>query len=88
MVNMPEPDAEVLSRREEIVRALREIVPGEGVIANQHEMRPYESDGLTAYRQLPLVVVLPETTEQVSRVLQFCHEAGVKVVPRGAGTSL
>jgi glycolate oxidase len=88
MVAMPEPDVDVLSRRAEIVRCLREIVPGEGVIANEHEMRPYESDGLTAYRQLPLVVVLPETTEQVSQVLRYCHQAGVKVVPRGAGTSL
>src|SRR5262249_16606738 len=51
-------------------------------------MRPYESDGLTAYRQLPMVVVLPDTTAQVSRVLKFAHERGIKVVPRGAGTSL
>jgi len=51
-------------------------------------MRPYESDGLTAYAQLPMVVVLPETTEQVCRVLTLCHREGVKVVPRGAGTSL
>ena len=51
-------------------------------------MRPYESDGLTAYRALPMVVVLPETTEQVSRVLAYCHREGIKVVPRGAGTSL
>jgi glycolate oxidase len=51
-------------------------------------MRPFESDGLTAYRQLPFVVVLPDTTEQVSRVLAYCHREGVKVVPRGAGTSL
>jgi len=87
-VHMPPSDVDVLSRRNEIVRALRAIVPGEGVIASAHEMRPYESDGLTAYRQLPMVVVLPETTEQVSRVLQYCHHNGVKVVPRGAGTSL
>ena len=51
-------------------------------------MRPYESDGLTAYRQLPMVVVLPETTAQVSAVLAYCHREGIKVVPRGAGTSL
>src|SRR5215468_9750287 len=88
MVTMPAPDAAVLARRERIVAALRAIVPGEGVIATEHELRPYESDGLTAYRQLPMVVVLPETTEQVSRVLAFCHAEGIKVVPRGAGTSL
>jgi glycolate oxidase len=78
----------VLARRDRIVAGLRAIVPGEGVIANEREMRPFESDGLTAYRQLPMVVVLPETTKQVSRVLAFCHAEGVKVVPRGACTSL
>src|SRR2546421_2305216 len=87
-LRMPEPDAAVLSRRAEIVRDLSAIVPGEGVISNEREMRPYESDGLTAYRQLPFVVVLPETTEQVSRVLRYCHDHGIRVVPRGAGTSL
>ena len=85
---MPAPDQAVLARRQSIVAALRAIVPGEGVIAAEREMRPYESDGLTAYRQLPMVVVLPETTPQVSRVLAFCHAEGIKVVPRGAGTSL
>src|SRR5262249_43230521 len=87
-VVMPPPDRSVLDRRQRIVAALRKIVPGEGVIAGEREMRPYESDGLTAYRALPMVVVLPETTEQVSRVLRYCHAAGIKVVPRGAGTSL
>jgi len=87
-VAMPAPDQSVLARRDRIVAGLRAIVPGEGVIAAEREMRPYESDGLTAYRQLPMVVVLPETTEQVSRVLAFCHAERVKVVPRGAGTSL
>src|SRR5690606_21353699 len=85
---MPEPDSAVLSRRAEIVRALKAIVPGEGVIDADVEMRAYETDGLTAYRQLPLVVVLPETVEQVAAVLRYCHEHAVKVVPRGAGTSL
>ncbi|HEU5019275.1 MAG TPA: FAD-linked oxidase C-terminal domain-containing protein [Pseudolabrys sp.] len=87
-VKMPETDQAVLARRKRIVAALRQIVPGEGVIAETREMRPYESDGLTAYRQLPMVVVLPETTAQVSEVLRYCNEQGIKVVPRGAGTSL
>jgi glycolate oxidase len=87
-VTMPEPDSAVLGRRARIVAALRTIVPGEGVIAGEREMRPYESDGLTAYRQLPMVVVLPETTQQVSQVLRYCYDEGIKVVPRGAGTSL
>jgi glycolate oxidase len=87
-VRMPEPDGAVLERREGIVAALRTIVRGEGVIAAEREMRPYETDGLTAYRQLPMVVVLPETTEQVAEILRYCHTEGIKVVPRGAGTSL
>ncbi len=87
-MHLPAPDESVLARRRQIVTALREIVPGEGVISGEREMRPYKSDGLTAYRQIPMVVVLPDTTEQVSRVLRFCHAEGIKVVPRGAGTSL
>jgi glycolate dehydrogenase FAD-linked subunit len=87
-VRMPELDGAVMARRERIVAALRQIVPGEGVIAGEREMRPYESDGLTAYRQLPMVVVLPETTAQVAAVLRYCHDEGIRVVPRGAGTSL
>src|SRR4026208_1341477 len=87
-VRMPELDAGILGRRDRIVAALRSIVPGEGVIAGEREMRPYETDGLTAYRQLPMVVVLPETTHQVAEVLRCCRDGGIKVVPRGAGTSL
>lgn len=85
---MPKPDEAILAKRGEIIAALREIVPGEGVIAEEDEMRVYESDGLSAYRQMPMIVVLPETTEQVARILRYCHAEGVKVVPRGAGTSL
>ncbi|MFT0860842.1 FAD-linked oxidase C-terminal domain-containing protein [Ancylobacter sp. G4_0304] len=85
---MPELKADVLARRAEIIADLRAIVPGEGVIDAVNEMRPYESDGVTAYRQLPLAVVLPSTTEQVSKVLAYAHANGIPVVPRGAGTSL
>ena len=88
MVAMPAPDQDVLARRAEIVAALRKILPGEAVIDSEAGMRPYESDGLTAYRQLPMVVALPSTTEQVSKILRYCHANGVRVVPRGAGTSL
>src|ERR1700732_2942065 len=87
-MRMPEPDAAIIARRVEIDEALRRIVPGEGVIVAEAQLRAYESDGLTAYRQPQMIVVLPETTEQVSRVLRYCRDTGVKVVPRGAGTSL
>ena len=85
---MPAADQAVLARRGEIVAALSAIVPGEGVISAERAMRPFESDGLTAYKQLPMVVVLTETTDQVASVLRYCHDNGIRVVPRGAGTSL
>ena len=88
MLMMPLPDQDVLSRRGEIVAALRRIVPGEGVIDSETERRVYESDGLTAYRTLPMVVVLPETVDQVVEILRYCNAHAIKVVPRGAGTSL
>ncbi|MGH6702795.1 MAG: FAD-binding oxidoreductase, partial [Bradyrhizobium sp.] len=85
-IMMPASDQAVLNRRDAIVAALRAIVPGEGVIDKPAEMLPYESDGLMAYRQPPMVVVLPQTTAQVAQVLTYCHAGGIKVVPRGAGT--
>src|SRR5215469_16223143 len=87
-MEMPVPDAAVVARREEIASALRRIVPGEGVIVSEPERRAYESDGLTAYRQSPLVVVLPSTTAEVAAILRYCKSEGINVVPRGAGTSL
>ncbi|AEV35973.1 FAD linked oxidase domain protein [Pseudovibrio sp. FO-BEG1] len=87
-IAMPKPSQETLNKRSRIVADLQKIVPGEGVICDEIEMRPYETDAFTAYRQLPLVVVLPETVDQVSRVLKYCYDNDVKVVPRGAGTSL
>jgi glycolate oxidase len=88
MVSMPKPDDAVIARRVEIAAALRTIVPGDGVIDAEEERRAYECDGLSAYRQLPMLVVLPETTGQVAQILKYCHGEGIKVVPRGAGTSL
>ena len=87
-MKMPAPDQNTLSRRHEIARAMAAIVPGDGVITDTDSLRAYESDGLTAYRQPPLLVVLPQTTEQVSSILKWCGDNQVRVVPRGAGTSL
>jgi glycolate oxidase len=70
------------------VSALRAFLPGRAVLHEEEDTRPYECDGLTAYRQLPMVVALPETEEQVRRVLQTCATLRVPVVPRGAGTGL
>ena len=88
MIKMPLADAGVLARRDEIVAALRRIVPGEGVIDKENERRAFECDALTAYRQLPMVVVLPETVAQVAEIMRYCSANAIKVVPRGAGTSL
>jgi len=88
MLAMPEPDRAVLARRAEIIAALRKIAPGEGVIDGERERRAYECDALTAYRQTPMVVVLPETTAQVVDILRYCKANAIRVVPRGAGTSL
>ncbi len=87
-MDMPKPDESVLNRRDGIIAALGELLPGDAVITDRDELRVYECDGLTAYRQLPMIVALPATVDQVSRVLRYCFENRIKVVPRGAGTSL
>ena len=88
MIRLPEPKQDVLDRRDAIIAGLRPLLGDEAVIAEPNLLKPYETDGLSAYRQVPLAVVLPETTEQVAAVMRFCHANGVRVVPRGAGTSL
>jgi glycolate oxidase len=89
MIQLPEPKPEVLTRREELIAGLRALAADpEGVISDPISLKPYETDGLSAYRQPPLAVVLPETTEEVAAIMRFCHRNGVRVVPRGAGTSL
>jgi glycolate oxidase len=87
-MKMPVPDPALIARKGQIVRALRRLVPGEGVIGEASGLIPFQSDGLSAYRQTPLAVVLPQTTAQVAAVLAWCQANGVKVVPRGAATSL
>lgn len=87
-LSMPKPEEEILRNRGELIKRLCEIVPSQNVIDEETEMRAYECDALTMYRQLPLVVVLPETVEQVSKIMALANEMNVKLVPRGAGTSL
>jgi glycolate oxidase len=88
MISLPPPKPDVLARRDAIVAGLRALLPADGLIAEPIRLKPYETDGLSAYRQPPLAVALPETTDQVAAVLAYCHRNGVRVVPRGAGTSL
>ncbi len=88
MIEQPQPKRDVLARRDAIVAGLRAILPESGVIAEPLRLKPYETDGLSAYRQVPLAVALPESTEQTAAVMAFLHRQGVRVIPRGAGTSL
>jgi glycolate oxidase len=85
---LPEPDHAVVSRRGAIVEDLRRLIGRDAIIADEDGRRAYETDALTAYRRLPLAVALPATTEEVSRLLRYCHQHDIKVVARGAGTSL
>jgi glycolate oxidase len=73
---------------EDFVEQLLEFLPPPAVLHHPEDTRPYESDGLSAYRELPRIVVLPETEEQVVRLLKLCHQARIPVVARGAGTGL
>ncbi|WP_417273326.1 FAD-linked oxidase C-terminal domain-containing protein [Celeribacter halophilus] len=87
-MDMPAPNSGIQARKPEIARRLRAVLPPDAVIEAQEELRAYECDALTAYRCPPLLAVLPETTEQVAQIMAICHDIGVPVVPRGAGTSL
>jgi glycolate oxidase len=87
-IAFPVPDAAIVARREAIIAGLAPLVAPEALVTTEDERRAFETDGLTAYRKMPLAVVLPSTTAEVSAVMAFCHANGVRVVPRGAGTSL
>jgi len=88
MICLPEPDAAIIERRSGIVRALRGLVAPASVIDDDVRLAAYETDAMTAYRRRPLAVVLPESTAEVAAILKFADREGVKIVPRGAGTSL
>ncbi|MEX0583356.1 MAG: FAD-binding protein, partial [Sneathiella sp.] len=86
---MPKPNADVLAKRDELVAGLRHIVAdAEGVIDDKDDLRAFECDGLSAYRPLPMIAVLPSAVNEISEILKYCAAEGVNVVPRGAGTSL
>ncbi len=87
-IAFPAPDLRIIARRAEIIAGLAPLVAREALITSEDELRPYESDALTAFRKVPLAVVLPSTTEEVAAVLAYCSRAGVPVIPRGSGTSL
>lgn len=89
MVMMPKPNPEVIAKREYLIQRLKQIIRDpEAVIDQEAGLRAFECDGLSAYRQLPMIAVLPETKEEIAEILKFCAAENVNVVPRGAGTSL
>ncbi|MCL4137789.1 UNVERIFIED_CONTAM: hypothetical protein GTU68_052510 [Idotea baltica] len=85
---MPAPNPAVLARKTRLIERLSKVLPDDALIHELAETRAYECDALTAYRCPPMLAVLPATTQEVSDVLRICHQEGVPVVPRGAGTSL
>jgi glycolate oxidase len=88
MICLAQPDAAIIGRKATILHALRSILDPADVIDDDQLLRAYETDALTAYRQRPLAVVLPHTTQQVAAVLRYALQEGLRIVPRGAGTSL
>ncbi|MCH1428269.1 MAG: FAD-binding protein [Alphaproteobacteria bacterium] len=87
-MGVPSPDSEILSRRDDIIAGLKSVLPDECVLDSLTSMRAYDADGLSSYRQTPLAVVLPTNVEQIASVMRWCKHNEVKIVPRGAGTSL
>ena len=87
-IAFPEPDRSILVRRAEIADELSRLVPTDCLVTSERELAPFETDGFTAYRRVPLAVVLPETTAQLSKVMRYLAHERIPVVPRGAGTSL
>ncbi len=85
-IQLPEPDADVLSRRSALIAGLRKV--SSNLVSDPIGLEAFETDALTAYRNVPLAVVLPTSTEEVARVMRYCHDNGLNVLPRGAGTSL
>ena len=85
---LPKIDKSTILNRNKIVSNLKKIIKSENVLDHNDEIKPYETDALSAYKQKPLVVVLPENVQEVSKILKYCNEEKIKVIPRGAGTGL
>ncbi len=85
---MPKIDQSVLNDKESIVRDLKKFTNSINIISDPEGITPYETDALSAYKQKPMAVVLPENTAEVSDILKYCHKNNIKVVPRGSGTGL
>ena len=87
-LKMPRVDRQILKNKDKIISDISSFTRKQNILSENEELKPYETDGLAAYRQTPMLVVLPETTQEVSRILSYCNKNKIKVVPRGAGTGL
>ena len=87
-IAMPKVDRKLLLKKEAICKSLKKIVKSENVLDHEDQLRPFETDALSAYKQKPLAVIFPENTNEVSQILAYCNQERIKVVPRGAGTGL
>ena len=85
---MPKIDRKLISKKVEVVADLKKIIKSENILDHDDQTRVFETDALSAYKQKPLVVVFPENTSEVSKILAYCNKERIKVVPRGAGTGL
>ena len=85
---MPKIDRKLIARKAEVVSDLKKIIKAENILYHEDETRPFETDALSAYKQKPLIVVFPENAKEVSKILSYCNQHRIKVVPRGAGTGL
>ncbi len=88
LIRLPDPDRNIMARRDKITAELVAIAGREAVISDEDGRRAFDTDALTSYRRMPLAVVLPESTEAVANIMRYCHANGIKVIARGAGTSL
>ena len=85
---MPKIDRKTISNKNTIIKNLKKIIKSENILDHEDQVRPFETDGLSAYKQKPMAVVFPENTKEVSEILSFCNNEKIKIVPRGAGTGL
>ena len=85
---MPKIDRKLISKKVDVIADLKKIAKAENILDHEDLTRPFETDALSAYKQKPLAVVFPENTKEVSKILAYCNQERIKIVPRGAGTGL
>ena len=79
-LKMPKVDRKILKDKDQILKDISSFTKRENILFEREELKPYETDGLTAYKQTPMLVVLPETTQEVSKILSYCNKRKIKVI--------